>query len=49
VSEKSANARLKSQEGLIVGPDGVARWGKFDPNTIYIPLKDGRNVPVPDE
>jgi hypothetical protein len=34
------------QEGLIVGLDGVARWGEFDPDTIYIPLKDGRNVPV---
>ena len=33
------------QEGLIVGVDGDY-WGKFDPDTIYIPLPDGRNVPV---
>ena len=35
------------EEGLIVGTDGVARWGKFDPDMAYILLKDGRNVPVP--
>lgn len=34
------------EEGLIVGPDGEARWGKFEPDTVYIPLQDGRNVPV---
>jgi hypothetical protein len=34
------------QEGLIVGADGEAHWGKFDPDTIYIVLQDGRNVPV---
>jgi 5-methylcytosine-specific restriction endonuclease McrA len=33
-------------EGLIVGPDGEARWGKFDPDTVYIVLQD-RHVPVP--
>lgn len=33
------------QEGLIVDVDGDY-WGKFDPDTIYIPLPDGRNVPV---
>jgi 5-methylcytosine-specific restriction endonuclease McrA len=34
------------QEGLIVGIDGD-HWGKFDPDTIYIQLQDGRWVPVP--
>jgi 5-methylcytosine-specific restriction endonuclease McrA len=34
------------QEGLIVGIDCEAHWGKFDPDTIYIVLQDGRNVPV---
>ena len=34
------------QEGLIVGIDGD-HWGKLDPDTIYIPLQDGRYVPVP--
>jgi 5-methylcytosine-specific restriction endonuclease McrA len=33
------------EEGLIVGPDGD-HWGKLDPDTFYIPLKDGRYVPV---
>lgn len=36
----------RGEEGLIVGIDGEARWGKFDPDTIYIVLQDGRNVPV---
>ena len=34
------------EESWIVGPDGGARWGKFDPDTIYLPLPDGRNVPL---
>jgi HNH endonuclease len=34
------------EKGLIVCPDGVARLGKFDPDTIYIPLPDGRYAPV---
>ncbi len=34
------------EEGLIVGPDGD-HWGRLDPDTVYIPLKDGRYVPVP--
>jgi len=33
-------------EGWIVGPDGE-RWGKLDPDTIYLVLRDGRYVPVP--
>jgi len=32
----------KIEEGLIVGPDGEARWGKIEPDKIYIPLGDGR-------
>jgi len=38
---------VEPEEGWIVGPDGKAHWGKFDPDMIYIPLQDGRNVPVP--
>ena len=34
-----------SDEGLIVGSNGDY-WGKFDPNTIYIPLPDGRYMPM---
>jgi hypothetical protein len=34
-----------SEDVLIVGKDGD-RWGPLDPNTIYIPLPDGRHVPV---
>lgn len=33
------------KEGLIVGSDGDY-WGQFDPDTVYIPMPDGRNVPV---
>jgi hypothetical protein len=33
------------QEGLIAGINGD-HWGKFDPNATYIPLPDGRNVPI---
>ena len=36
----------RCEEGLIVGIEGKARWGKFDPDTIYVVLQDGRNVPV---
>jgi 5-methylcytosine-specific restriction endonuclease McrA len=35
-----------SDEGWIVGPDGDEYWGKFDRDTIYVPLGDGRYVPV---
>ena len=35
----------RDDEGLIVGIDGD-QWGKFDPDTIYIPLQDGRWVPL---
>jgi hypothetical protein len=34
------------QEGWIVGIDGEARWGKFDPDTIYLVFADGLHVPV---
>jgi hypothetical protein len=37
---------VASEEGLIVSPDGKPRWSKFDPDMIYVPLPDGRNVPV---
>ena len=43
---KSRPKRDEPQEGLIVGIDGD-HWGKLDPDTIYIPLQDGRYVPVP--
>jgi hypothetical protein len=33
------------QEGPIIGIDGDHR-GKFDPDTIYIQLQDGRWVPI---
>lgn len=33
------------EEGLIVGSEGDY-WGKFDPDTIYIPLTDGRYLPL---
>jgi 5-methylcytosine-specific restriction endonuclease McrA len=42
---KSRPKRDEPQEGLIVGIDGD-QWGKFDPDTIYIPLQDGRYVPL---
>jgi hypothetical protein len=44
---KSRPKHVEPQEGLIVGTDGAARWGEFDPDTVYLVLKDGRNVPVP--
>lgn len=44
---KSRPKHVVPEEGLLVGTDGVARWGKFDPDTAYLVLKDGRNVPVP--
>jgi hypothetical protein len=44
---KSRPKYVEREEGWIVGPDGKAHWGKFDPDMIYIPLQDGRNVPVP--
>ncbi len=34
-------------EGLIVGPDGEARWGKLDPDMIYAVYPDGRYLPLP--
>src|SRR5262249_18432495 len=34
------------EEVWIVGPDGEHR-GKLDPDMVYIPLQDGRYVPVP--
>jgi hypothetical protein len=37
--------RDEPQEGMIVGVDGD-HWGKLDPDTIYLPLQDGRYVPV---
>jgi hypothetical protein len=43
---KSRPKRDDPEEGLIVGPDGDY-WGKFDPDTIYLVLQDGRYVPVP--
>jgi 5-methylcytosine-specific restriction endonuclease McrA len=42
---KSRPKRDDPQEGWIVGIDGDY-WGKFDPDTIYIVLQDGRNVPI---
>jgi 5-methylcytosine-specific restriction endonuclease McrA len=42
---KSRPKRDDPQEGLIVGVDGD-HWGKFDPDTIYIPLQGGRHVPI---
>ena len=42
---KSRPKRDEPQEGWIVGIDGDY-WGKFDADTIYVVLKDGRNVPV---
>lgn len=44
-SAKNRPKRDVPKEGLIVGKDGV-NWGKFDPDTICIPLQDGRYVPV---
>jgi 5-methylcytosine-specific restriction endonuclease McrA len=46
--ERAAKRRRKpdaSHEGMIVGPNGDS-WGTFDPNTIYIPLPDGRYLPI---
>jgi hypothetical protein len=43
---KSRPKRDEPEEGLIVGIDGD-HWGKLDPDMIYIPLQDGRYVPVP--
>jgi hypothetical protein len=40
---KGRPKRDDPQEGVIVGIDGD-HWGKFDPDTIYIPLQDGRYV-----
>ena len=37
--------RHDPEEGLIVGPDGDT-WGKFDPDTIYVPLENNRYVPI---
>jgi len=34
------------EEGLIIGDDGVARWDKFEPDTVYVPLPDGRYAPL---
>jgi hypothetical protein len=42
---KNRPKRDDPQEGLIVGIDGD-HWGKFDPDTIYLPLQDGRYVPL---
>jgi 5-methylcytosine-specific restriction endonuclease McrA len=42
---KCFSKRSNSDEGLIVGPDGDY-WGKFEPDTTYIPLPDGRPMPV---
>lgn len=42
---KSQPVRDEPQECLIVGNDGD-HWGKLDPDTIYIPLPDGRYVPI---
>jgi hypothetical protein len=45
---RALNGRPKRdypEGGMIVGEDGD-RWEKFDPNTIYIPLTDGRYAPV---
>lgn len=43
---KSQPKREEPQEGQIVGIDGD-HWGKLDPDTIYVPLPDGRYLPVP--
>ncbi len=43
---KGRPKRDESQEVLIVGIDGD-HWAKFDPDTIYIRLPDGRYVPLP--
>jgi 5-methylcytosine-specific restriction endonuclease McrA len=42
---KSRPKRDDLEEGLIVGIDGD-HWGMFDPDTSYVPLKDGRYVPL---
>jgi 5-methylcytosine-specific restriction endonuclease McrA len=42
---KGRPKRDDPQEGLIVGIDGD-HWGKFDSDTIYIPLPGGRYLPV---
>jgi hypothetical protein len=42
---KGRPKRDEPEEGWIVGPDGE-HWGMLDPDTVYIPLKDGRYVPV---
>lgn len=43
--ERRRPKRNYTEEGLIVGSDGDY-WGKFDPDTIYVPLADGRYVPL---
>jgi 5-methylcytosine-specific restriction endonuclease McrA len=43
---KGRAKREYRDHGLIIGADGVAHWAKFDPHTIYIPLDDGRYLPV---
>lgn len=42
---KARPKRKDTDEALIVGPDG-ARWGKIDPDTIYLVFEDGRHLPV---
>ena len=43
---KGRPKHVEPDEGWIVGPDGE-RWGKLDPDMIYLVLRDGRYVPVP--
>lgn len=42
---KNRPKRDTLQEGMIVGIDGD-HWGMLDPDTIYIPLEDGRYLPL---
>jgi len=44
-SRKFRQKYTDSDDIWVVGPDGDY-VGKLDPNAIYIPLKDGRHVPV---
>jgi hypothetical protein len=43
---KNRPKHVEPEEGWIVGIDGD-HWGKLDPDMVYIPLQDGRYVPVP--
>lgn len=42
---KSRPKHVEPDEGWIVDSDGE-RWGRLDPDTVYIVLQDGRYVPV---